>query len=85
MSTTLTIRNLDATVKQKLRVQAARHGRAMEAEAREILTQAVMQQTLDGSVSSTSTPASRSPCADVRGRWKGRMSTDSILALTRGE
>lgn len=41
MSTTLTIRNLAEPVKQKLRMQAASHGRSMEAEAREILTQAV--------------------------------------------
>lgn len=33
----LTIRNLDAQLKSKLRVQAARHGRSMEEEAREIL------------------------------------------------
>ena len=41
MSTTLTIRNLSEPVKQKLRIQAARHGRSMEAEAREILSRAV--------------------------------------------
>jgi plasmid stability protein len=34
----ITIRNLDDSVKQKLRVQAARHGRSMEEEARVILT-----------------------------------------------
>jgi antitoxin FitA len=38
---TLTIRNLDAVVKQRLRVLAARHGRSMEAEARSILSGAV--------------------------------------------
>ena len=38
---TLTIRNLDAVVKQRLRLLAARHGRSMEAEARSILSGAV--------------------------------------------
>jgi antitoxin FitA len=33
----ITIRRLDDGVKAKLRVRAARHGRSMEAEAREIL------------------------------------------------
>lgn len=33
----ITIRNLDDSVKARLRVRAARHGRSMEAEAREIL------------------------------------------------
>jgi len=33
----ITIRRLDDTVKTKLRVRAARHGRSMEEEAREIL------------------------------------------------
>ena len=39
----LSIRNLDETVKQRLLLRAARHGRSMEAEAREILTQAVSE------------------------------------------
>jgi plasmid stability protein len=34
---TITIRNLDETVKRKLQVRAALNGRSMEAEAREIL------------------------------------------------
>ena len=37
----LTIRNVDATVKERLRVRAARHGRSMEAELRSILSAAV--------------------------------------------
>ena len=35
--TTLTIRNLDERTKAQLRIQAARHGRSMEEEARTIL------------------------------------------------
>ncbi len=34
---TLTIRNLDAAVKEQLRIRAARNGHSMEAEARRIL------------------------------------------------
>jgi len=41
MGTTLTIRNLDAAVAQKLRMQAAAHGHSMEAEVRDILSRAV--------------------------------------------
>jgi plasmid stability protein len=39
----LSIRNLDVTVKQRLLLRAARHGRSMEAEARAILTEAVQE------------------------------------------
>jgi antitoxin FitA len=39
----VSIRNLDDRVKERLRVQAARHGRSMEAEIREILTDAVSE------------------------------------------
>jgi plasmid stability protein len=38
---TLTIRNVDAAVKERLRVRAARHGRSMEAELRCILGEAL--------------------------------------------
>lgn len=37
----LTIRNLDETVKRRLRVRAAEHGRSMEEEVREILRSAI--------------------------------------------
>ncbi len=37
----ITIRNLDEMVKQALRVQAARHGRSMEEEARDILRRGI--------------------------------------------
>ena len=38
----LTIRDLDEDVKSRLRVQAAEHGRSMEAEARAILADALV-------------------------------------------
>ena len=41
----LTIRNLDARVKENLRVRAARNGRSMEAEVRSILAETLAQPT----------------------------------------
>lgn len=37
----VSIRNLDETVRERLRVRAAQHGQSMEAEIRAILTDAV--------------------------------------------
>lgn len=41
----VSVRDLDDTVRQPLRVRAAQHGRAMEAEIRAILTEAVSPPT----------------------------------------
>ena len=38
---TLTIRNIEPTIKERLRVRAAQNGRSMEAELRAIVTEAV--------------------------------------------
>ena len=51
---TLTIRRLDDKTKARLRIQAARHGRSMEEEAREIL-----HSTLAGSQTSNGNLAER--------------------------
>lgn len=86
MSTTLTIRNLEEPVKQMLRMQAASNGRSMEAEARAILTRVVTNSAGNDAVDPQ--PAKermKSACESVRGIWKGRMTTDEIMALTRGE
>jgi plasmid stability protein len=40
----LSIRDLDDSVKEKLRLRAAQHGRSMEAEIRAILTSAVIDE-----------------------------------------
>jgi plasmid stability protein len=40
----ITIRNLDDALKTRLRVRAATHGRSMEAEAREILRNALNRE-----------------------------------------
>ncbi len=39
----LTIRNLDSTLKERLRVRAAQHGHSMEAEVRQILRDALRE------------------------------------------
>jgi plasmid stability protein len=85
MSTTLTIRNLEEPVKHLLRMQAASHKRSMEAEAREILTQAVTKNAANalgaqGSVSE----AAQNAVASVRGIWQGRGSTDDMMRDLRG-
>jgi len=41
MSSSITIRNLDMAIKERLRVRAAEHGHSMEAEARHILQAAL--------------------------------------------
>jgi plasmid stability protein len=42
----ITIRNLDQPLKARLRIQAARHGRSMEEEARDILRTALSQESV---------------------------------------
>jgi antitoxin FitA len=41
----ITIRNLESNVKNQLRMRAARHGRSMEEEARDILRAALAEKT----------------------------------------
>ena len=43
----MTIRNLDDSIKRRLRIRAAAHGKSMEAEAREILRAALEQENDD--------------------------------------
>ncbi len=83
MSTTLTIRNLDEAVKQKLRLQAAIHGRSMEAEAREILWRGVFQKEHPHFQEAQGTAKGRFD--SLIGIWKGRLSTDELMKITRGE
>ena len=42
---TMTIRGLDPITHSRLRIEAARHGRSMEAEVRAILRERLMQST----------------------------------------
>ncbi len=41
----LTIRNLEDSLKESLRVRAARHGRSMEEEARQVLRQSLLRES----------------------------------------
>lgn len=82
MATSITIRNLDEEVKQRLRVMAATHGKSMEAEARDILTVAAFSRPIDPTAPQ---PAAEDVCSSVRGIWKGRFTTDEIMEMTRGE
>ena len=59
--TTLTIRNLDPLVKDRLRVRAAEHGHSMEAEARQILKAAL---------TANAPRSGRELCERIRGRFK---------------
>lgn len=81
MSTTLTIRNLDQTVKHRLRQQAALHQRSMEAEARDILARGLVKPPLTESADSTS----NGKFNHLVGIWKKGLSTDELMELTRGD
>lgn len=87
MSTTLTIRNLAEPVKQKLRMQAASHGRSMEAEAREILAASLMKGP-----EAIQPPRTKEEFLErleaVKGIWKDRAedkTTDEIMKEIRGD
>jgi antitoxin FitA len=43
---TLTIRNVDAVLKERLRIRAAEHGHSMEAELRDILKETLKEPKL---------------------------------------
>jgi hypothetical protein len=84
MSTSITIRNLDEQVKQRLRVIAAQHGKSMEAEARDILTRATFAHTPGPEPESS--PQGEPYRSPARGKWKHLgITTEAIMALTREE
>ncbi len=51
--TTLTIRNVDAVLKARLRIRAAEHGRSMEEEVRCILRQELTRAGVQGGLGSS--------------------------------
>jgi len=59
----ITIRNLDDDINQRLRVRAAEHGRSMEEEAREILRRVMMEappaRNLAAAIRARLTPSDR--------------------------
>lgn len=85
MGTTLTIRNLSEHVKQKLRIQAARHGSSMKAEAREIPSRAVEDPKLSPP---RTVEEMRERLQAVTGIWKDRhagKTTDEVTHELRGD
>ena len=88
MSTTLTIRNLDPSVKRKLRLRAARHQTSMEAEARRILASGVEAEDGESSVESSMQQARRQRIEQAMGIWSADMqgrSTEDIMQELRGD
>ena len=83
MSTRLTIPNLDAAVKHKLRVRSAQNGRSMEAEAREILARGV--QPGGPAKSATAAPPLKRSLIKLVGIWKQRGTTAQMMRDLRGE
>ncbi len=76
---TITIRNLQEEVKEKLRVLAARHGNSMEAEARLILTREVQERA------PTLPPTGQRRFEHLIGLWKDRGTTDEMTRDLRGD
>ncbi len=86
MSTTLTIRKLDESVKQRLRLRAAMHERSMESEARDILTRSVTEDgSGTGEASLSPQERMRKAIESFTGIWAGRGTTDELMRMTRGE
>jgi plasmid stability protein len=88
MSTTLTIRNLDEDVKQRLRLQAASHQRSMEAEAREILAAGLLDKKEVEVDREAAVAERRKRIEAVVGIWEKEMggkSTDEIMLELRGD
>ena len=76
----LNIRNLPAEVHRKLRVRAARAGRSMEAEARDILTRACAEAEERVLASSL-----QDWVKDLYGKRKPRNVTETLIAERRRE
>lgn len=88
MGTTLTIRNLAEPVKRKLRMQAARHGHSMEAEARELLAAALERPNITPADREAEVAQRRKRIERVIGIWEDRYegkSTDEIMKELRGD
>ena len=88
MSTTLTIRNLDAEVKRKLRLRAASHQRSMEAEVREILASTLADKPETKPDQEAAKAERRKRIEAVMGIWKDRYegkTTDEVMKELRGD
>jgi plasmid stability protein len=70
MMASITIRNLDDSIKRRLRIRAAEHGRSMEEEVRDILRQVVGEE-----------PAALNLAASIRARVAPTGGADLDLPL----
>lgn len=68
----MTIRNIDDRLKQRLRIRAATHGRSMEDEARDILKTALAQQETPAGNLAATIRARLQPRTDGRGEVSSR-------------
>lgn len=71
---TLTIRNLDESIKRRLRVRAAEHGVSMEEEARAILRASLTEVSERGRPAAAGTP---------QAKWHLDMTLEELLAFGR--
>lgn len=88
MGATLTIRNLDEDVKQRLRLRAAVHQRSMEAEARAILAESLVGSGAPSEEDPDGIARRRRRIEAVMGSWKDRYegkSTDEVMSELRGD
>ena len=68
----ITIRNLDEDLKQRLRIRAAEHGHSMEQEARNILAAALAREPQTGAelLRSNFAPRSRTSASSNQANWR---------------
>lgn len=91
MDNAITIHDLEEPVWQKLRVRAAKNGRSVEAEARDILTNSLLDLTTDADrpvapvTRADATSSNKGKFDHVIGIWKGGMTTDEVMHQLRGE
>jgi len=87
MSTTLTIRNLDESVKRGVRLLAASHQRSMEAEVRQILAAAVKEADSPRTALPRTPDEMRQRLRSLTGIWRERAegrTTGEIMKELRG-
>jgi plasmid stability protein len=88
MSTTLTIRNLDEEVKQKLRLRAASHQTSMEAEVRAILAASLAEEPASEEEREVVIAERSKRIEACVGIWKDRYegkTTDEIMKELHGD
>ena len=71
------VRNLDDHVKDRLRARAQRNGNSLEQEVRDILTSATREYP--------PVPLGATIATHLCGRGDAALTTNEIMALTRGE